>query len=1136
MSGIWLPEGFAIAGHDSGLAIDAKEFFKSRLFAWDPHQNFGADNSQHFGSITIHFLDYIFSVVAGVPYAGNRVSLFFWLSLLFVSGFIFAYSLKDRLGRLLPILLPVFITFNFYIFQSVFILERAKFGLFAALLLLLTISFKILDKKLSPIFGAFLVSVIFFLFNGGSWLGLPLYGGIGVTMLLFILYAVVTGYQKNNFSGLRRVLLFLVSSLFGYLIINSYSIIPYINTFLQGDLALLSDTGVLAGNKGWLDYISQRTSLINLLRLQGIPDWYSTNNEASLLHPYAVEYINSSILVLFSFMITFLSFLGFSLTSDHKQRNLLGFFGVLTLMGFFFAAGTHPPLGFIYSALFENVSIFSIFRSPYYKFGIVFTLGMSVLLAFTINILIEKLVDYLSGVSGKLKKPFILKTFSLALALVTILLWLFYHYVLFQADAIFHWRDNLATKVKIPEYVNEFANKDLNPNQSRVLLVPELNDDWRNDAYQWGYWSLSTLPSVLTSMPVVTNDSGLTTEERLWVNKLYQSLENSDWETFLSIAQRLNVGKILFRRDVLSDTSWSATKSPSKYEGIQNSPNLKKIGNFGQWDLFNIESIKDAKFLNVNQLISFGDKDIAYLILNSGQHSILTKDSKWADGLISQDIQNYECQSCILDINEPYLSLSPVQVLPNSLLYFLKERNEGIVLAQAKDTNERVEAYYGFILRRTSEVQSMITLQVEESYVNSTLQEIQMQFQEASNLIKTIPDYSTDFYRAKRALQLVNTIERGLSKYIDSEEARQVPTSIKQEILNTIWDARLLKELYRPVLADRTIWDTEKIFRINLTPGQESDFFIDKSTLPKNLTGEEILPQSVVLESGVSKVELQKDAVPAILGPKFKIPPQSSSSAIIKMTFNDLANLYLSGQTKFENVILGQRNCLTGKITNFSPQKIYRTKIDSPYKDQRLSLVVDDGVFNNESDHGFFYGREEKSIQPSKPSKPFRDYYFPRAESKDPTLSICSADDQPPKVDNIIINEVFSPVIFFNRDLAHTALGNPTIEYQQIDPAKYIITIGSSSSPAILLFNERYSPLWRLASGKEIKHFVIDDYANAWVIDPSDSETSYTLEYTPRRFFYIGIAVSALGFIVATAFFIWRLTRYVRSQRTDNGS
>jgi len=489
MTGIWLPEGYAITGHDSGLAVDAKEFLNSRLFAWDSRQNFGADNSQHFGSITIHFLDYLFSVVAGVPYAGNRISLFFWLSLLFVSGFIFAYSLKERLGALLPILFPVFITFNFYIFQSVFILERAKFGLFAALLLLLTISFKVLENELSPILGAILVSLLFFVFNGGSWLGLPLYGGIGASLLVFIVFVIISSVQTKNFKSFKRILFLFLLSLLGYLLLNSYSIIPYINTFLQGDIALLSDTGVLAGNKGWLDYISQRTSLINLLRLQGIPDWYSTNNVASLLHPYAGRYINNALLILVSFIIPFLAFLGFSLTKVHKQRSLLGFFGVLTLVGFFFAAGTHPPLGFIYSALFENVSIFSIFRSPYYKFGIVFTLGMSVLLAFTINILIEKLVDYLSRVSSPLKKPFILKTFSLVLALVTILLWLFYHYVLFQPDTIFHWRDNFTTKVKIPEYVNVFARKDLDFNQGRALLVPELNDSWRNDAYQWGYWS-----------------------------------------------------------------------------------------------------------------------------------------------------------------------------------------------------------------------------------------------------------------------------------------------------------------------------------------------------------------------------------------------------------------------------------------------------------------------------------------------------------------------------------------------------------------------------------------------------------------------------------------------------------------------
>src|SRR3990167_4193903 len=81
---LWIPEGYVIAGHDSGLAINSREFLKTRFFAWDDRIGLGSDNSPHFGSIIMHFFDYIISVVAGVPYAGSQLAAFLWVSGIFI--------------------------------------------------------------------------------------------------------------------------------------------------------------------------------------------------------------------------------------------------------------------------------------------------------------------------------------------------------------------------------------------------------------------------------------------------------------------------------------------------------------------------------------------------------------------------------------------------------------------------------------------------------------------------------------------------------------------------------------------------------------------------------------------------------------------------------------------------------------------------------------------------------------------------------------------------------------------------------------------------------------------------------------------------------------------------------------------
>ncbi len=112
----WVPAGYAIAGHDSGLALNTGSFLKTRFFAWDDRINFGMDNSPHFGSVILHSIDYLLSVLAGVSYAGNQLAVFFWLGAIFTFAFIFSYSLKDRLGKYFTFLFPVFLTFNFFIF------------------------------------------------------------------------------------------------------------------------------------------------------------------------------------------------------------------------------------------------------------------------------------------------------------------------------------------------------------------------------------------------------------------------------------------------------------------------------------------------------------------------------------------------------------------------------------------------------------------------------------------------------------------------------------------------------------------------------------------------------------------------------------------------------------------------------------------------------------------------------------------------------------------------------------------------------------------------------------------------------------------------------------------------------------
>ncbi len=148
----WLPRGFTLAGHDSGLPLDSASFLISRLYAWNPNIGFGMDNSHLFGSLSLHLIDYLSSIVANTSYAGNWFNVFIWLSLILLAATFFAYNFRKIFGMYFVFLFPIFIIFNLYLFQSIYILERAKYSILISTLIFSTILIKVVVKKIKLLF------------------------------------------------------------------------------------------------------------------------------------------------------------------------------------------------------------------------------------------------------------------------------------------------------------------------------------------------------------------------------------------------------------------------------------------------------------------------------------------------------------------------------------------------------------------------------------------------------------------------------------------------------------------------------------------------------------------------------------------------------------------------------------------------------------------------------------------------------------------------------------------------------------------------------------------------------------------------------------------------------------------------
>lgn len=1138
---IWLPTGYTLAGHDSGLPLDAKQFLSTRLYAWDDRIGFGIDNSVNFGSLTIHFIDWLASAVAGTSYAGNNTSVFFWLGLIFVSGFIFSYQLKDSLGRVFVFILPLFLTFNFYIFQSMFMLERAKFGVFSALLIVLAVYFRLQQKRLRVIQAALITALVFSVFNGGGLFGVTLFGGVFFIFSILVALLLFQDVKSQKFEGFKKILQLLVLSAIFYLAFNAYALLPYIGQFsVNNPQAILQDS-LFASNKEWLAYVSRSSSYLNLFRFLGIPDWYGgfgQLDKANIEHPYASVYLDNFFLTAVSFLFPILSFASLLLAKKGVQRRTLSLFAVISLVGLFFTAGSHKPLGFVYEFLMGYLPGFVLFRSAFYKFGVFYLLGMLVMFAFTLSFFVEGIVTRFMSV--KWYKP--------GVAILTLLvlgLWGSYHWVLFDSTKIFAWKQNQSTKVQIPNYIYDFSNwaKDNDIGDKRVLLLPPVNKDWESDAYDWGYWSLSPLPYALSNMSVISEWHGLTSEERALVKRLYSSIEKSDETKFLTLAQRLNVGYFLLRNDVLTDSSWSSQELPEVYQkALESLQNIKKVKSFGEWELYMVTQTGNTAVYATTYVNFAQDKylTLANEFFDSG-HAVGSSALKIypeLGNLQTKGMEIYDCLSCPLERKSDLQSIPDINILPNSIFYVLKEKREQKLLAQNKDSRSKLADYLGIVLRRSAEQQSMYDLGVNEKYLISNASVIRSYLNNIYSELSSLPERARDFEVANQVLEYLNQTERVFNNQIEGSDFKSSSQEFTEETLGVVWNIELIKDFFEPLLGNIEQWSTKKVYKIMLAEKREYDLFFPVASLPQDIAGKPIYPQSVEYRNGGESKTLEvESANNDWLRARINGEIGKSELALLFPDLPNLLNIESSGSERFS---FGRAGCFKGNITNFEQKRAYEVRV---WKSDRLKpakIIFRDDSFIYSDKHGFLQGEDSFEIPASSEGSYARYVYFPSVSADKISLYICSDNADLPAIDKIEVKEFFSLPVIGIRGAYTAADKTLNIDYKRIDPTKYEAEVsGVQESPYVLIFNAKFNPSWKLSIERQdgsiapvTKHFMIDGYANGWLVTER-AVKKLKIEYAPQAVFNKASVFSSASLLTGVAWLIFSFFR--GSRKKENG-
>ena len=104
------------------------------------------------------------------------------------------------------------------------------------------------------------------------------------------------------------------------------------------------------------------------------------------------------------------------------------------------------------------------------------------------------------------------------------------------------------------------------------------------------------------------------------------------------------------------------------------------------------------------------------------------------------------------------------------------------------------------------------------------------------------------------------------------------------------------------------------------------------------------------------------------------------------------------------------------------------------------------------------------------------------------------------------------------RDLSSDA----TIQILDSEPTGYRLSV-RTPAPFVLVFNESYHEGWEASvDGQALPHFKVDTYANAYLVDRTDT-FEIDVSFGPQRLFVAAVAVSATAALASLALVLrWR--------------
>jgi len=583
---LWFEPGCLILDPDSNFPLDPQMRFSDRLFAWSSNFQTGNDQSVHFATIIYYgfqaLLSNVFNLIVIEKLSYVILFMLPGFSMYFLMSQIYVHNSWARVARLVA---AVFYMFNFY---QLFIWPRLILGTGGLIItpVFLGMLIKLLKNEISLGKDLFILS---FSTVVGATIGLqpPFVGTLFVILFGYLIFYVISKKKITKMSILSSgSKLLLILSIF--CLCSAFWLLPTSNFVLQSGY-LNSQVAKEVFDTDWLlGFVSQHTSFTNVIRFHGDFSWFESWG-GQPYNAWFEQYRSDIFLTIMSFVFPILAF---SALLFRKDKYVL-FFSIISLISIFLAKGTHEPFADVFIWLYNNIPGFWIYRAPWQKFTILYSIGYSVLMGITCG----NLYHYLKSRFNSFKFSLIRKYFPISVVWIILLLNFYYLSPLISGENFpssegeygYAQYYNVGVHTKVPPYIFDSANwLNQQKEEFNVLLLP----DEKSNVYDWGYAATGDVSLMLINKGLLFRQYGQGMATPHPVEKNYSSvvdyIYSGKYANITKFLGLMNIKYILQRNDFRYDF-YGDTDSPEFIQArLASQKDLKLERTFGEWEFYRV--------------------------------------------------------------------------------------------------------------------------------------------------------------------------------------------------------------------------------------------------------------------------------------------------------------------------------------------------------------------------------------------------------------------------------------------------------------------------------------------------------------------------------------------------------------------